>query len=269
MTVIYCFSGSGNSLAVSKDVADRLGAEVRMIVDTPADRAVSEDVDAIGFVYPNYDFKAPDYVDRWISGADGLAGRYVFALCTYGISAGRSLEKLNDTLAGRGARLSAGFAVQMPHNGIGSSLQPDRVREAIQSRWSQRLEDVVTTIANRESREPESGSTLLGFLRNQSWKMLPGLFRYLGVWMREGEAGLAYNADDRCNACGVCARLCPVENIAMHDGRPSWGSTCTNCFGCLHWCPTGAIHLGRADLRIDQPYHHPAVTLADMIRRPA
>lgn len=269
MTTVYYFSGSGNSLAVAKDVAERLGAEVRAMADCPDGPRLDGTVDAVGFVYPNYDFQAPAFVQEWLSRAVGLEGTYLFAICTYGISAGGSLQKLDALLRARGAKLSAGFAVIMPHNGIGSSLQPPGVRQALLQRWGERREAIVDIIARRASSDLETESALLGFFRNRSWKMIPGLFRYVGVWLSEGEKGLRYNANDSCNGCGICAKVCPVDNVRVEDQRPRWGSECTNCFGCLHWCPQAAVRLGTKELKIDLSYHHPSVSLNDMVSKMA
>ena len=265
MTLIYYFSGSGNSLALAKDLAAGLDAELQAMAEHAEGVRVPEEVEAVGFVFPSHDFQAPTFVQSWLSGTDGLAGKYLFAVMSYGISPGRGLSKLEALIAKRGGRLAAGFAVMMPHNGIGSRLQPPEVRSRLLEEWQERRPHVLDAINRREDRVGEAELSLLGFFRNDSWRMLPGLFRFIGAMMREGEKGLTYNADEACNACGICARVCPVGNIRMDGGRPVWGSACVNCFACLHWCPQEATHLGTRDLKIDHLYRHPDVTVKEMI----
>ena len=49
---------------------------------------------------------------------------------------------------------------------------------------------------------------------------------------------------DACIQCGLCEKLCPVDDIKgtppvwLHNGR------CTNCLACYHHCPAHAIHWG-------------------------
>ena len=54
-----------------------------------------------------------------------------------------------------------------------------------------------------------------------------------------------FSASDACTGCGLCARLCPLENIVMGSGRPHWTGSCTTCNACYHNCPFGAISFGR------------------------
>jgi ferredoxin len=50
--------------------------------------------------------------------------------------------------------------------------------------------------------------------------------------------------EEACIQCGLCAKLCPVDDIEglpphwKHDG------SCTNCLACYHHCPQHAIHWG-------------------------
>ena len=50
--------------------------------------------------------------------------------------------------------------------------------------------------------------------------------------------------EEACIQCGLCAKLCPVDDIEgipphwKHDG------SCTNCLACYHHCPRHAIHWG-------------------------
>jgi MinD superfamily P-loop ATPase len=66
----------------------------------------------------------------------------------------------------------------------------------------------------------------------------------------------------KCNGCGVCAKVCSVHNIKIIDKQPEWQHQCEMCFACDEWCPMSAIqHWGRAE---GVKYHHPEVKLSDM-----
>lgn len=46
---------------------------------------------------------------------------------------------------------------------------------------------------------------------------------------------------DRCNGCGTCIDVCPVEAIALEDGKAVISVACNDCGSCPRVCPEGAI----------------------------
>jgi len=74
----------------------------------------------------------------------------------------------------------------------------------------------------------------------------------------------SYYSNEKCNGCGVCSRVCPVNNINMVDNKPSWQHHCETCFACFHWCPNGAINGGW--ISIDKGYHHSDVKISEMLK---
>ena len=78
-------------------------------------------------------------------------------------------------------------------------------------------------------------------------------------------ADAAFAVDDRCNGCGLCVRVCPVNNIVIADGRPSWQHRCENCLACTNWCPQEAIHGGIA--HNEHRYRHRDVTAQDIAQQ--
>lgn len=48
--------------------------------------------------------------------------------------------------------------------------------------------------------------------------------------------------DEKCRKCGICVKLCPVNNINMDEGSyPEHGLKCEYCLRCTSFCPRGAI----------------------------
>jgi ferredoxin len=260
---MYYFTGTGNSLAVARDIAEDLNADLTPVTFNLYQRDIDTQADAIGFVFPVYDFKPPPVIEEVIRKSQNLSSKYLFAACTYGIAPGQSLRQLEKVIGSCGGQLAAGFAVGMPHSGIGCSAVSEADHERLFRNWKGRCREIGAYIGAREKGRIESSSLFPGL--SGTLRMAPTLFKFLGRVLLKGIDSLALTASDDCNGCGICARICPMHNIELVDGKPTWADRCASCFACLHWCPKQAVSLGGFDANI-RPYHHPDVKVADMIR---
>ena len=72
---------------------------------------------------------------------------------------------------------------------------------------------------------------------------------------------------NRCTNCGLCAKICPVNNIKIDKQRPVWLHHCEQCLKCLQWCPGEAIQYGRKTVNWKR-YRNPSINMMDICSRP-
>ncbi|HOI71682.1 MAG TPA: EFR1 family ferrodoxin [Methanobacterium sp.] len=263
-TEIYYFSGSGNSLAVARDVSTELNAILTPIMSVINQENINIEADIIGFVFPIYDFKPPQFMQGFISKIKNIQSKYIFAICTYGITPAKSLKHLENTINSYGGHLSVGFAVEMPQNGLGSGKVSNVQQKIMINKWKNRMDEICGYIKNKETKEIETSNMFSNVFKTGKIKLIPVFLEFLKYILFKGLDSLAFTSNNRCTGCRTCRNICSQKNIEIIDNRPSWSDHCINCFACLNWCPNGAIHPGDADLSIKN-YHHPEVNISEMI----
>jgi ferredoxin len=256
--IIYYFSATGNSLATARALADRIsGTELHSIPDVMKSATVPT-ADVIGLVFPVYMFGVPPIVARFCRRLRASNKPYVFGVAT-GRIPGATLIQLRDLLFANGLILSAGFVVGLPDNYTPLQGAPSQARqEKMFAAARTKIEKIVDAVRKRAEHPPEASNQVLnailtGVLYRRCSRFIPGMDRH-------------FLTTDRCDGCGTCARVCPVENIRMQNGRPVWLHHCEQCLACLHWCPETAIEFG-ASTRRRKRYHHPDVTVQDFMHR--
>ena len=263
-TEIFWFSGTGNSLAVAMDIAEGTEAVLTPVASLTDDVYIGNEIEAVGFVFPVYDFKAPKIVDSLVERLRGLEDRYVFAVCTYGISPLKCLSRFSKLLATRGTVLNAGFAVMMPHNAVGNSIFDEAHNDKLLTAWKERSNSVADIIRGRREHPAETrsimGSMLINGLLFRMIRPLSALLIHAAV---HGWKSLSFSVNDACIGCETCSHVCPVGNVAMRASKPEWGENCTSCFACIQWCPNEAIQLGTGKIKVEK-YHHPQISSKDL-----
>ena len=254
-TTIYWFSGTGNSLRVAKALQD--GLDDATLV--PIARAVHEEApstDHLALVFPVYAWGPPKLVERFIGKLPTGVSDDVYAVFTHGGSCGSTAKVTRRLLRGRGLDLSAAWAVRMVENYPpfgGAPGEDKRVKRL--SHAETRIQEIVGE-ARRGRR---------GVFDQSGW-----LFRVFGpvihrmFMSRVSRADRKFFADERCNQCGLCGKVCPVGNIELVDDRPTWLGRCEQCFACFHFCPQNAIQYGKKTAR-QVRYHHPNCAAADLV----
>jgi ferredoxin/flavodoxin len=270
---VYYSSGTGNTLCLARNVAEGLGAQLRPIGAFHDCETVETDAQLIGVVFPVYYSDAPVIVKEFIGKLENLKDKTVFAVCTHGGAAGDALRTVKSLLEARGGALSLAFGVPMPQNSFHKWYESARRRQNMLQKRCRRIVKKVERGA--------AGIRYHNFLLE--WLMIPATKLIIKPACRlyfSKQSGMDQNAPiaemirnmdrgfytlDTCNGCGACAKLCPVENIVMKDGRPEWRHHCENCLACYNFCPQKAVAGGIAQKGYF--YRHPAVKVTDLMRK--
>jgi formate hydrogenlyase subunit 6/NADH:ubiquinone oxidoreductase subunit I/flavodoxin len=282
-TEIYYFSGTGNSLALAVDVAGKTGGKLIPISSVMDNDEIRLEADAVGIVFPTYYETyggVPLIVRRFVNKLENLESKYVFGICTYGGASVTALKCLDRLVKARGGKLSAWFTVNMPSNMAGSNMNNPQKQEKMFHIWNENLEHIAEFINTQKEGKYDTENSLFGrayFLLKLIYSPLMFLFKptTLKQLKRYSSSSLSYaeqlqfmdrsfSTNDNCTGCGICDKICPVNNIELVDDKPSWQHHCEFCLACFHWCPEEAII--SPELKNTVRYHHPNVQLTDMYR---
>lgn len=258
-SILYYYSGAGNSLWVARTLAAALGqVEVAPIADWQEDQQANAP-DVLGIVFPVFIWGVPRRVIRFVNALKNLGDGYAFAVATNGGQVANTLVQLEKLFRKRGGLLSAGFDITMPSSYIPwGGPGPEEERRKLFDAALTKLLRIAACVQNREKRPVEKGPLWQRAIFSPIYKLT---FGKTPGWDKE------FWVDDKCSRCGLCAKVCPSRNIALEEGKPVWNHACEQCFACLQWCPKEAIQYGKKTPRYER-YRHPEVRLQDMLRRP-
>lgn len=264
---IYFFSGTGNSYAVARDLSNRIQGKLIPAASLIHRESISSDAEVIGFVFPVYDFKPPGLIIECVNKFEDMDSKYIFAVCTYGIAPLKAIKVLDESVRENGGRLSSGFTVKMPHNGLGCGSFSQAHHEQMFEDWNRRLEEIGEYVNSGKEGRLETSSVVSSLiLSGVLVRRVPFFVKLLKQVMMNGWDSLAFISNERCDGCGICKMVCPVDNIGIIDDRPSWSDHCVSCFACYHWCPKDAIQCGNSNMKMRQ-YHHPEARVVDIINQ--
>ncbi|MBN1496058.1 MAG: EFR1 family ferrodoxin [Spirochaetes bacterium] len=257
-TIIYYYTGTGNSLWTARLLAAEIGGAELYSMAGAENASASADADAVGLVFPVHIWGVPGLVIRFLEHLRPRPGTYCFAAAVNAGQVSRTLIQLKHLMRDRGLTLSAGFDVVLPSNYIpwGGPGPAERLEELYREARNKIVRSA-GAVKNRERRPVDRGPLwqriIFTALYKWTFGMVPKLDR--DFW-----------TDDKCNACGICEKVCPVGNIAIESGRPVWRHRCEQCLACIQWCPQEAIQYGKKTPAYDR-YHHPEVKVKDVITR--
>lgn len=256
-SIIYYFTGTGNSLAAAKKIGAALGdCELVSIASLKENPKIRPDVERVGIIFPLYFSGLPAMVSGFAERLNLSSVSYCFAIVTLGGKAGsaalKQLDGILTTNTGRG--LDAAFSVPMPSNYILLYAPPQGSRlEEILSSADRQLSAIIPILQNCQKKEIHR-SLLSGLLH---------LLVYPWFTSHVHSDDRKFTVDDRCTSCGTCAAICPAGNIDLVQGKPVWKHHCELCCGCIHMCLTGAIQGGPKTASRPR-YRNPSVSIEEL-----
>ena len=253
--MIYYFSGTGNSLYVAKKIQEQLG-EVELIQITSKERDKNPTITAnvLGFVFPVYAWGPPKIVEEFLNTAGFKKPGYLFVVATHGGGPGNTLKYTKKLLKKRGLSLDGAFEIQMPANYISGSNppSPEKAASLIETQRT-KLAEICSNITEKRKKTAAGDGMLKSALIHPIFNTFAGK-----------QQAKKFSTSEQCTSCGVCEKLCPVENISLNsEKKPEWGTTCEVCMGCINLCPAQAIESGNVTKGRNR-YQNPEIQVKEL-----
>ena len=259
-SVCYWFSGTGNSLYTAQRAAEVIeGMRLVPITRSLADNPPRLEGDVVGLVFPVYAYGPPAIIRRFLGNAEIGEVGYLFSALTHGGGPANAALKLNEITDLKGIAVDATFLIRMPSNYVtGSNPITGAKLKSVLATSEDQLEAMCALLKSRTSFSSKSGG--IGG-RLKSWAIHPLFMRGLKHVDRK------FTIDPGCTGCGICTKVCPMENITLDDNkRPVWHGACEYCLGCINACPERAIQTGSLTRRRGR-YRHPEIPIKRLMTR--
>jgi flavodoxin/NAD-dependent dihydropyrimidine dehydrogenase PreA subunit len=238
--VIFYFSGTGNSKHIAERIADKTGET--MVFMSQAEIKGDEvyeirEHETIGFVFPVYWYTLPKLVERFVKQLhlSGYQNQYMYAIATYGFSAGNVMDRLEKVLKEKKLKLDGAFGVKMVDNYVvGYDIVSLDKQKDLLDKAEVEIEKIIPMIEKQES---------IQYLKKGSLAFASPLTGYA---YRKTDHIKKFHVTQSCNGCRQCATQCPCDTIEMVNGKPVWTGDCTFCLKCIHGCKQRAVQYGRS-----------------------
>ena len=244
--MILVFSGTGNTLAVARLLADELGETVREFtpdeLTTPERAAIGSADNQIIWMFPTYSWGVPPVILNLISKSKFNFNPEAshFMVTTAGDDSGMIADQWRKALSRRGISGSSAYSVQMPNTYTmmkGFDVDSPEVIESKLSAMPARVKEIASRISDAT---PGDDLVKGSWPRSKTRIVYPWFKRYMIT-------AKGFHTNDRCTRCGWCIRHCPLANITTDSsGHPQWGNRCTMCERCYHGCPSHAVEWRKA-----------------------
>ena len=243
--MIFYFSGTGNTKWMAQQLAQATGEQLLYIPDELRKGKLQytlQEGERLGFCFPTHVWQPPRIVRTFIRNASFILppSSYVYAATTCGDNMGHAMRILDKELGKKGMKTDARFAVVMPESNVCFSFLHLDTPEKVQQKKTAARKTVAHISEVVKNRQVGVEELVKG--------AIPYTYTYVigGYYNKHLITDKHFWVDEEaCIQCGLCAKLCPVDDIEglpphwKHDG------SCTNCLACYHHCPQHAIHWGK------------------------
>ena len=245
--MILYFSGTGNSNYVAKRIADALGDALVNLNDRikASDTSPVETGERVIIVTPTYAWRIPRIVRDWLLKTELRGARLAWFVMTCGSEIGNADRYNRDLCTEKGLACMGTAQIVMPENYIAmfSAPQADEARQIV----AQAEPSIDRAIAAIQANQPFAPTRNNLYDRFMSGPGNPIFYKFF-------VKANAFTASSACIGCGQCVKRCPMNNVTLKDGKPSWGKVCTHCMACIGYCPVSAIEYGKKS--VGQPRYH-------------
>ncbi len=236
--MILYFSGTGNSRYAALRLHEVLGGQLVDLNQRLKEHDHQPLISRSPFILvaPTYAWSLPRVVEEFLRETPMQGDKRFYAVLTCGGSCGGAEGRLQSLAKDLGLEFRGLAEIPMPENYIAMFRIPEREEAEAQIR---KAEELLAQAARRMEdgrRLPKSNKGLVGAIQT---RLVNPLFYAMAVKADKFRAG------DSCTGCGLCERLCPLNNVTLRDGRPQWGNKCTHCMACISACPVKAVEYGR------------------------
>lgn len=239
--MIFYFSGTGNSAYVAKYIQKITGDKLCSLNEKFKEHIFYSEkkLDTAVFAVPTYAWRIPRLVEDWIRKSQFPAGMKVYFVMTCGDGIGNAAKYAKRLCRDRNLSYMGCAGILMPENYLAMFPVPGEEESLrIIEGSGEKLKTVAETIAAGGLLLPEKETAAGALCSGPVNRMFYPLF----VHARK------FNVDNTCVSCGKCAKVCPLDNISLVNGRPKWGNKCTHCMACITFCPAKSIEYGKKSL---------------------
>lgn len=233
--VIFFFSGTGNTWWVADKMKKELDAKGinadTVSVDSLTPQKAGwwiKSADLVIFGWPVHGSDMPEPMKRFVDSLPVVEkGKHIHVFCTQSFLSGDGAWHYHRHFEDKGLIIDSAGHFIMPSNKSGGGSE--RRFTAIMERCGISAERYVERLLSGKARIRGKHSGALGALQRAPFKL------YI---KRAGSR--ARIVAGRCSGCGLCAPLCPEQNIKM-DGKAAMLGRCALCMRCVAFCPENAI----------------------------